>query len=227
MDTLVLTRAHYRRRYGNDAPEASLASRFLEEIPGRLIENLGSPMGSRGVSGNAWGGGFGSNYRTGLAAGAGDDFGGGHYSYEDEDQSSSGGSSGGAPGRTPRNAPYAGVKANPYPSAKPMVWPPQQKAGGADAGKPAEKKPDSLDNIAQFFGGRSGGGGGFSRPKLEIPITKAPAGLVKGSRVRHGKYGEGTVILREGDGEDAKLTVHFAKFGVKKLIEKFAQLEKM
>jgi DNA helicase II / ATP-dependent DNA helicase PcrA len=227
MDTLVLTRAHYRRRYGNDAPEASLASRFLEEIPGRLIENLGSPMGGRGVSGSAWGSGFGANRRTGLAAGADDDFSGGHYSYEDEDQSSSGGSGGGAPGRTPRNAPYSGVRATPYPSAglssKPMVWPPQRKAGDAAA----EKKPDSLDNIAQFFGGRSGGSGGYARPKLEIPVAAAPAGLKKGSRVRHGKYGEGTVILREGDGEDAKLTVHFAKFGVKKLIEKFAQLEKM
>src|SRR5665213_2386039 len=41
MDTLVLTRAHYRRRYGNDAPEASIPSRFLEEIPGRLMEDLG------------------------------------------------------------------------------------------------------------------------------------------------------------------------------------------
>jgi len=51
--------------------------------------------------------------------------------------------------------------------------------------------------------------------------------LQKASRVRHGKYGEGTVILREGDGEDAKLTVHFTKFGVKKLIEKFAQLQKI
>jgi len=223
MDTLVLTRAHYRRRYGNDAPEASLASRFLEEIPGRLIENLGSPMRTVGYGGNASLSRFGTGYGDGEGArGAGDDFGGGHYSYEDEDQSS-----GGAPGRTPRNAPYSGVKATPYPSAKPVVWPPQRKAGAADAGKAGEKKPDSLDNIAQFFGGRSGGGGGFSRPKLEIPVTKAPAGLAKGSRVRHGKYGEGTVILREGDGEDAKLTVHFAKFGVKKLIEKFAQLEKM
>jgi DNA helicase II / ATP-dependent DNA helicase PcrA len=228
MDTLVLTRAHYRRRYGNDAPEASMASRFLEEIPGRLIENLGSPMSSRGVSGSSassWGGGFGASRRTGLAAGAADDFGGGHYTYEDEDQSSSGGT----PGRTPARAPYAGVTATPYPSAKPMMWPPQRKAGTAagDAAKPGEKQPDSLDNIAQFFGGRSGGSRGYARPKLEVPVAAGAAGLKKGSRVRHGKYGEGTVILREGDGEDAKLTVHFAKFGVKKLIEKFAQLEKM
>jgi DNA helicase-2/ATP-dependent DNA helicase PcrA len=230
MDTLVLTRAHYRRRYGNDAPEASIASRFLEEIPGRLVENLGSAMG-RSAGGSAWSsgsGGYGSNFRTGLAAGADDDFGGGHYSYEDEDQSS------GTPGRTPARAPYAGVRATPYPQpgmgAKSAAWPPQRKPDATASSKAAEKQPDSLDNIAQFFSGKAGGGrsgGGFSRPKLEIPVAAAPAGLKKGSRVRHGKYGEGTVILREGDGEDAKLTVHFARFGVKKLIERFAQLEKM
>ena len=43
MDTLVMTRARYRRRYGNDMPEASIASRFLEEVPARLVEDLGSP----------------------------------------------------------------------------------------------------------------------------------------------------------------------------------------
>ncbi len=248
MDTLVLTRAHYRRRYGNDAPEASVPSRFLEEIPGRLMENLGTPTQTTGYGGNAsfsgrgagygYGGSrFGQGMRTGLAAGADadGDFGGGHYSYEDEDQSGSGGNSAGAPGRTPARAPYAGVKATPYPKAQ--VWPPQQKAS-AGSGKPASdaggKQPDSLDNIAKFFGGGGGGVGGakpggnsFARPKMEIPVSVAPAGLKKGSRVRHGKYGEGTVILREGDGEDAKLTVHFARFGVKKLIEKFAQLEKL
>jgi len=224
MDTLILTRAHYRRRYGNDAPEASIPSRFLEEIPGRLIENLGTPAHRSGTGSLAWGGGYSSNYRTGLAAGADSEYEGGHYSYEDEDQSSSAGST---PGRPPANAKYAGLKATPYPKAGPTVWPPQLKS--ANAAKSAEKAPDSLDNIAQFFGGRQGGKpmGSFSRPKMEIPVTAAPAGLKKGSRVRHGKYGEGTVILREGDGEDAKLTVHFAKFGVKKLIEKFAQLEKM
>src|SRR5205814_9115795 len=33
MDTLILTRANFRRRYGNDAPEMSVPSRFLEEVP--------------------------------------------------------------------------------------------------------------------------------------------------------------------------------------------------
>jgi DNA helicase-2/ATP-dependent DNA helicase PcrA len=237
MDTLVITRAQYRRRYGNDAPEASLPSRFLEEIPGRLIENLGTPVhrGGAGGYGGGWASGFGSSRRTGLADGAEDEFAGAHYSYEDEDQSSSAaGRYGATPGRTPVKAPYAGVRATPYPPAgsKPTVWNVPPKA--ASVAKPAEKQPDSLDNIAQFFAGRAGagkpGGGagsGFARPKMEIPLSPVPAGLAKGSRVRHGKYGEGTVILREGDGEDAKLTVHFAKFGVKKLIEKFAQLQKI
>jgi len=34
------------------------------------------------------------------------------------------------------------------------------------------------------------------------------------------------VYQREGDGETAKITVQFHKFGLKKLVEKYAQLEK-
>jgi DNA helicase-2/ATP-dependent DNA helicase PcrA len=51
--------------------------------------------------------------------------------------------------------------------------------------------------------------------------------LKKGQRVRHAKYGEGTILMREGEGEDAKLTVLFARHGMKKLMEKFANLQKM
>ena len=43
----------------------------------------------------------------------------------------------------------------------------------------------------------------------------------------HSKYGEGTVLQREGDGEDAKLTVLFVHHGMKKLMEKFANLRKL
>ncbi|MGZ4816773.1 MAG: ATP-dependent helicase, partial [Terriglobales bacterium] len=38
MDQLILTRAVYRRRYGTDLPEASVPSRFLEEVPAPLLE---------------------------------------------------------------------------------------------------------------------------------------------------------------------------------------------
>src|SRR5205807_10326847 len=47
MDTLLLTRAVYRRRYGTDLPEASVPSRFLEEVPAELLEDVGSPRKSR------------------------------------------------------------------------------------------------------------------------------------------------------------------------------------
>jgi DNA helicase-2/ATP-dependent DNA helicase PcrA len=45
--------------------------------------------------------------------------------------------------------------------------------------------------------------------------------------VRHSKYGEGTVLLRGGDGLDAKLTVMFPRHGLKKLMEKFGSLQKI
>jgi len=41
MDTLVLSRAVYRRRYGTDMPEASVPSRFLDEVPMQLVEEMG------------------------------------------------------------------------------------------------------------------------------------------------------------------------------------------
>ncbi len=47
-----------------------------------------------------------------------------------------------------------------------------------------------------------------------------------GSQVRHPKYGLGTVIRCEGDGEDTKLTVSFPGYGTKKLVERYASLEK-
>ncbi len=74
MDQLVLTRAVYRRRYGTDLPEASVPSRFLEEVPGPLIEELGTKRARVGRTT------FSSQSRA-------DDTTSTHYSYEDEDQS--------------------------------------------------------------------------------------------------------------------------------------------
>ncbi len=48
MDQLILTRAVYRRRYGTDLPEASVPSRFLEEVPAPLIEELGRRRSTAG-----------------------------------------------------------------------------------------------------------------------------------------------------------------------------------
>ena len=189
MDTLIVTRARYRRRYGNDMPDTSLPSRFLEEIPSHLIEDLSGA----GRPGNTWGSydRYGGSPGSRSQRGGYDDSPGRHYSYEDEDQS--------AVSHTPAT--------QRYPRRPP-------------------KSGDSLDNIAQFFSQR-GASIPQSRPKLDIPAPTGKTGLKSGQRVRHPKYGEGVVFRREGDGEDAKVTVQFSKFGVKKLVEKFAQLERL
>ncbi|MGH7784121.1 MAG: hypothetical protein ACREO5_09820, partial [Candidatus Binatia bacterium] len=54
-----------------------------------------------------------------------------------------------------------------------------------------------------------------------------PQSLVPGSHVIHSKYGQGLVLRREGTGDNVKLTVSFPGFGQKKLIEKFANLQKV
>ena len=85
MDTLILTRAHYRRRYGNDMPDAALPSRFLEEVPQQLLEDL---SGGRERA-TTWGG-YAASYGSGSSSRSGGRFnedGERHYSYEDEDQS--------------------------------------------------------------------------------------------------------------------------------------------
>lgn len=51
-------------------------------------------------------------------------------------------------------------------------------------------------------------------------------GFLPGSHVKHPKYGKGLVLRREGSGDQTKLTISFPGFGQKKLIEKFANLEK-
>ena len=48
-----------------------------------------------------------------------------------------------------------------------------------------------------------------------------------GSKVRHAKYGIGTVLDCEEDGEDSKLTISFPGYGRKKMMERFAGLERV
>ena len=46
-----------------------------------------------------------------------------------------------------------------------------------------------------------------------------------GKRVYHRKFGEGVINLVEKEGEDLKLDIDFTKFGHKRLMAKFANLE--
>ena len=84
MNTLILTRAHYRRRYGNDAPEQSVPSRFLEEVPNQLVENLGGRSPAWAVP--AYGNGRGSSYGANRRQSQSNEYDSRHYNYEDESQ---------------------------------------------------------------------------------------------------------------------------------------------
>ena len=176
MDTLIVSRARYRRRYGNDMPEASVPSRFLEEIPQHLFEEIGTNV---------------PQHRA--AAFQTYDFGEKHYTYEDEDQS-----------------------ANRYGSAS--------RAAAKKKSHPGNSY-NSVDNIAEFFASR---GKKFTAasPTRGNQSPSSSRSFRPGQKVKHPKYGEGTVYQREGEGDSAKITVQFPRFGLKKLVEKYAQLEK-
>jgi DNA helicase II / ATP-dependent DNA helicase PcrA len=104
------------------------------------------------------------------------------------------------------------------------------------------KTYNSLENVSQFFGER---GIPFNHPKPldpkpvapilprpPLPTKPLPAAPLASRRTRtgmtieHPKYGRGTVVKREGDGDNAKITVNFPGFGLKKLVEKYAGLKR-
>jgi DNA helicase-2/ATP-dependent DNA helicase PcrA len=178
MDALLVTRARFRRRYGNDSPEPSTPSRFVGEIPPHLVEDLSAP-----VPADSWGGYMAQSTRPWQGARQQRPA-ASQWSYEDEDQSA------------------------------------EYKPAATGTGR----EKSSIDNVAEFFKVR---GQKFPRPKLPTSEASGATGFRSGQRVRHPKYGEGVVFRREGEGEDAKVTVQFSRFGIKKLVEKFAQLERM
>jgi DNA helicase-2/ATP-dependent DNA helicase PcrA len=120
----------------------------------------------------------------------------------------------------------------------------------AKRGTYSGKTYNSLDNISQFFGERGmpfkpaqapppkpdlRTPPHFPRPVGSPPLPTGPApaappavrrGARAGMVVEHPKYGTGTVVRREGDGDDAKITVNFPRYGLKKLIEKYAGLKR-
>jgi DNA helicase-2/ATP-dependent DNA helicase PcrA len=113
------------------------------------------------------------------------------------------------------------------------------------------KTYNSIANISQFFnergipfnapkaGGQPAGprgtppGAGLRQPgRIATPAASAPPRSTPprkaprtGMTVEHPKYGTGTVVRREGEGDNAKITVNFPGFGLKKLIEKYAGLK--
>ncbi|MGD9587889.1 MAG: ATP-dependent helicase [Pyrinomonadaceae bacterium] len=111
------------------------------------------------------------------------------------------------------------------------------------------KTYDSADAVAEFFNKKNAASAAAGGPDVRPTDTENPrSGLERlkaaasgtsssganpdngpiaaGNHVRHSKYGKGLVLRREGSGDNVKLTISFPGFGMKKLIEKYADLQK-
>ncbi len=95
------------------------------------------------------------------------------------------------------------------------------------------KTYNSVENIKQFFAERgmpapSGMSAPPAAPKPQAAAPKPPQPKKKvgpGSTIEHAKYGRGTVLRLEGSGDDAKVTVSFPGYGLKKLVAKYAGIK--
>jgi len=80
-----------------------------------------------------------------------------------------------------------------------------------------ENAVNSVASVERFLRerGMDGAAGGIANSRWRI-----------GSKVRHAKFGVGTILAAEGEGEDTKLTVSFPGYGQRKFMTKYAGLEK-
>jgi DNA helicase-2/ATP-dependent DNA helicase PcrA len=96
------------------------------------------------------------------------------------------------------------------------------------------KTYNSVENIKQFFAEKAAAAPSAgslpipaAAPKSPVPrpVPMAKKKTGPGSVIEHAKYGRGTIVRLEGSGEDAKVTVSFPGYGLKKLIAKYAGIK--
>lgn len=216
---LYLSWARMRRRYGGGMPEPALTSRFIREIPEPYGERLSRLMVTPQVDlrGEQWEAretvkkyGYVSR-NSNLADNINSFFGAGNSA---------------ASARPAAVSPASPKPAEPRPAAKPVEPPKPRTASLFDSSEeapPWEAPPAGPAKPTQP-----------PTPKPQLHTfrpaaqqSKKPGGIRAGSTVLHQRYGKGTVVRREGDGDDAKLIIHFAAHGLKKLVEKFAGVTKL
>ena len=80
------------------------------------------------------------------------------------------------------------------------------------------KEKKDLEPSAGIYRGAT-----FSQPQA---VANKPVGTIKsGTKIIHGKFGQGTVITVKGSGESAELTIAFDNEGIKKLVMGFAPIK--
>ena len=220
---LHLSYARFRRRFGGGAPEMTIPSRFLTEVPVELLERArpGTFLDTPGSQVNLEAEQVLVRESVKKTAYTG-------KTYNSVDNISQFFAERGVSAK-PAAAPQASP---PIPSqfsgtVMPLPSPPVNRL---TVNRPALSGPVPIraTPVAPVMGqSRLGfsnppvaGAGPVSRP----PVKKAK-GFRNGSKIVHPKYGRGTVMRVEGDGDDAKLTVSFVSAGLKKLIAKYAGIE--
>jgi len=87
------------------------------------------------------------------------------------------------------------------------------------------KTYNSVDHIRRFFTERGVAQAPAEKPETAPPKPSKRRPFTLGSTIKHPRYGKGTIVRREGDGDEAKLTVSFPGYGLKKLMQKYAGLK--
>jgi len=103
---------------------------------------------------------------------------------------------------------------------------------GGEAQRPGRSRGESSAGSKPWGGSRSGftppvgSAVTTTKPRVNMPSSMQNQGAYRaGQPVRHKKFGEGTVLAVEGDGDKAKIQINFKRFGKKWLIAGFANLE--
>jgi len=197
---LVLSWAKYRRRFGGGEQERTIASRFLKEVPSNLIVAMGveeDDSAQVDLTAERWQ--VRQEARRNLYTGKT------YNSVENVAQFFR----------------ERGLKA---PSSLPVQSPVQTPMRAATP--PPVRAPQQAPQ--QALGPRQGSLIPPVQSRSELP--KAPPAPRRpaqtGTVVEHPKYGTGTIVRREGEGDDAKVTVIFQRYGMKKLVERYAGLKK-
>jgi DNA helicase-2/ATP-dependent DNA helicase PcrA len=215
---LVMSWARYRRRFGGGEQERSIRSRFLGEVPSNLVINIGvdedADVPSVDLTAERWS--VRESAKRNLYTGKT------YNSVENVQQFFR------ERGINTPLRPTSPPPAPPPPVARPAVNPPASPQASRPANAPAlpaaarPVTPPARPAPAQQ-GGLFGPTPVRSLPKAP-PAPKRPAQT--GTVVEHPKYGTGTIVRREGEGDDAKLVVIFQRHGMKKLVEKYAGLKR-
>ncbi len=106
----------------------------------------------------------------------------------------------------------------------------RKRAGTGFRGEPSRfiaEIPDDLREHLQTFSRETEIFDAADKQELPPPGAGEWVRFEIGNRVRHAEWGEGTVLETEGLGQDLKLQIQFETIGLKKLLLRYAKLEKV